>query len=167
MPRAWVENWTHRGRSKIADVSPDNRPKTRRLEGGGDFPLIFFLTCRLANDCSPRNTFPLLVLLTARNGQAERNPDLTSDPIAYPRVVEESSPNEGFGRRRFLRWVARSRSGAFRPASRLTSNTSLARVAYARRIERKYLTEYEDQCLDGGFCEAQGAGGPGFHLLIG
>jgi len=31
--------------------------------------------------------------------------------------------------RRFQQWVAWSRSGAFRPASRLTSDTSLARVA--------------------------------------
>jgi len=28
---------------KIEDKSPDNRPKTRRLEGGGDFPLILFV----------------------------------------------------------------------------------------------------------------------------
>ena len=34
---------TNTGLPKIEDKSPDNRPKTRRLEGGGDFPLIFFV----------------------------------------------------------------------------------------------------------------------------
>jgi hypothetical protein len=56
--------------------------------------------------CPLRNTFPVFVLLTARKGHAKRNPDLTSDPIAYPSVVEEIVPSKGFGRRRFLQWVA-------------------------------------------------------------
>ena len=50
---------TNTGLSKIADESPDNRPKTRRLEGGGDFPLIFFFTRRLADALSPLKLFRL------------------------------------------------------------------------------------------------------------
>src|SRR5208283_3470936 len=52
MPRARPQKQTHTGRSKIADESQDNRPKTRRLEGGGDSPLIFF-TCRSAGGLLP------------------------------------------------------------------------------------------------------------------
>jgi hypothetical protein len=53
------------------------------LEGGGDFPLIFFFTRRVANSLLLRNTFSLFALLTARKEQAKRNADITSDTIAF------------------------------------------------------------------------------------
>jgi len=83
MPRALVGNRTNTGLLKITNKSPDNRSKTRRLEGGGDFPLIFFFTRRVANSLLLRNTFSLFALLTARKEQAKRNADITSDTIAF------------------------------------------------------------------------------------
>ena len=110
---------THTGRSKIADASLENRPKTRRLEGGGDFPLILFSPPAWPMASSPRKTLPVFILLTARKGPAKRNPDVTADPIAYPKDYgRESALSKGFGRRRFLQRAAWSRSGAFRRASR-------------------------------------------------
>jgi hypothetical protein len=83
MPRALIGNRTNTGLLEITNKSPDNRSKTRRLEGGGDFPLIFIFTRRLANSLLLRSTFSLFVLLTARKEQAKRNADITSDAIGY------------------------------------------------------------------------------------
>jgi hypothetical protein len=84
MLRAQIKNRTNTGLLDIADKSPDNRSKTRRLEGEEGFPLIFFFTRHLANGLLLRNTSSVFALLTARKVHSKRKPDLTPDPIAYP-----------------------------------------------------------------------------------
>jgi len=61
MQRANSNLRTNTGLPEIEDKSPDNRPKTRRLEGGGDFPLISFFTRRtLVSSLASRQTlFPV------------------------------------------------------------------------------------------------------------
>jgi hypothetical protein len=96
MPFAKTKKRTNTGLSKIADKSPENRPKTRRLEGEGDFPLIFFFSCRLPNRLPPANDLFSPVVLTARKEPSKRTPYWTSDPIAYQRGCGRNCFDQGF-----------------------------------------------------------------------
>jgi hypothetical protein len=129
MRRACIEKRTNTGLSKTSDKSPDNRPKTRRLEGGGDFPLIFFLPPAWPMVYWLPNTFSLLALMTAREEPAKRNPDSTSHLFGCHQARAKSASINGFRPRGSLPWLACFPSGAFSPAGRLTSHASLARVA--------------------------------------
>jgi hypothetical protein len=85
MPRAQTKNGLtpdyQRLRIRVRIIDP--RPDAWR--GEGTSPSFSSSPAAWPMVCSLRNTFPVFVLLTVRKGHAKRNPDLTSDPIPYPK----------------------------------------------------------------------------------
>jgi hypothetical protein len=84
MPRATSKKRTNTGLSKIGDKSPDNRPKTRRLEGGGDFPLIFLFTRHLPNGLPPAKHFFRPCSTDGTQGTGKQEPGLDLRPHWRP-----------------------------------------------------------------------------------